>query len=68
MFQRSLLVFDKDDVIYNGIKLPLTRQMIFYYVTQTRFHSEDLILYHYKIQISKLRDEQLNKILDDGEE
>ena len=53
MFQRSLLVFDKDDVIYNGIKLPLTRQMIFDYVTQTGLHSEDLILYHYKIQISK---------------
>lgn len=67
-FDRSLLKFNCDKVIYNGIELGLNRQNIFDYVAQTGYSSEDLILYHYKNSISKIRDKQLEKILNDRKE
>lgn len=66
-FDRSLLKFNCDKVIYDGIELALSRQNIQDYVLQTGFSSEDLILYHYKSSISKIRDKQLEKILNDRE-
>lgn len=66
-FERNLLRFEKDDVIYNDIYLGITRQNIFDYVIQTGLPSEDLILHRYRSSLRELRDEQLNKILDDRE-
>jgi hypothetical protein len=69
MFDRSLLKFERDDVIYNGIKIGLTRQNLFDYVSITGFTSESasesLILLHYKESLSRLRDEQLENLLNE---
>ncbi len=64
-FERNLLKFEKDDVIYNDINTGLTRQNLFDYVAQTGFSSEELILLHYKNSLSILRDKQLEKILNE---
>ncbi len=64
-FERNLLKFEKDDVIYNDINTGLTRQNLFDYVAQTGFSSEDVILHHYKNSLSELRDKQLEKILNE---
>jgi hypothetical protein len=64
-FERGLLKFEKDDVIYNDINTGLTRQNLFDYVAQTGFSSEELILLHYKNSLSRLRDKQLEKILNE---
>ena len=64
-FERKLLKFEKDDVIYNDINTGLTRQNLFDYVSQTGFSSEELILLHYKNSLSELRDKQLEKILNE---
>jgi hypothetical protein len=64
-FERNLLKFEKDDVIYNDINTGLTRQNLFDYVAQTGFSSEELILLHYKNSLSRLRDKQLEKILNE---
>jgi hypothetical protein len=64
-FERNLLKFELDDVIYNDINTGLTRQNLFDYVAQTGFSSEELILLHYKNSLSKLRDKQLEKILNE---
>jgi hypothetical protein len=64
-FERNLLKFELDDVIYNDIKIGLTRQNLFDYVAQTGFSSEELILLHYKNSLSELRDKQLEKVLNE---
>jgi len=64
-FERNLLKFEKDDVIYNDINTGLTRQNLFDYVAQTGFSSEELILLHYKNSLSRLRDKHLEKILNE---
>ncbi len=64
-FERNLLKFELDDVIYNDIKIGLTRQNLFDYVAQTGFTSEELIIFHYKNSLSELRDKQLEKILNE---
>lgn len=64
-FERNLLKFEKDNVIYNDVNTGLTRQNIFDYVSQTGFSSEELILLHYKNSLSRLRDKQLEKILNE---
>jgi hypothetical protein len=66
-FNRQLVKFEKDNVIYDGIDVGLSRQNLFDYVAQTGFSSEELIIYHYKKSLSKLRDEQIEKILNDRE-
>jgi hypothetical protein len=68
LFNRSLLEFEIDSVIYNNVNTGLTRQNLFDYVAQTGFSSEDLILLHYKNSLSKIRDEQIEKILNDRNE
>jgi hypothetical protein len=64
-FERNLLKFEKDDVIYNDVNTGLTRQNLFDYVAQTGFSSEEVILLHYRNSLSKLRDKQLEKILNE---
>jgi hypothetical protein len=64
-FERNLLKFEKDNVIYNDVNTGLTRQNLFDYVSQTGFSSEELILLHYKNSLSRLRDKQLEKILNE---
>jgi hypothetical protein len=64
-FDRNLLKFEKDNVIYNDVNTGLTRQNLFDYVSQTGFSSEELILLHYKNSLSRLRDKQLEKILNE---
>jgi hypothetical protein len=64
-FERNLLKFELDDVIYNDINTGLTRQNLFDYVSQTGFSSEELILLHYKNSLSRLRDKQIEKILNE---
>ena len=66
-FNRKLVKFEKDNVIYDGIDVGLSRQNLFDYVAQTGFSSEELIIHHYKKSLSKLRDEQIEKILNDRE-
>jgi hypothetical protein len=64
-FERNLLKFEKDNVIYNDVNTGLTRQNLFDYVSQTGFSSEELILLHYKNSLSELRDKQIEKILNE---
>jgi hypothetical protein len=73
IFNRELVtyVFDpelrKEYIIYNGIKLSITRQNIQDYVLQTSMSAETLIIFYYKKEISELRDRVLNKILENKE-
>ena len=73
IFNRSLVKFESshpfavDRVIYDGVDIGLTRENLFEYVTQSSFSPEEVILIHYKKYLSKLRDRQLEDILDDRE-
>jgi len=67
IFNRSLVKFERDRVIYNGVDIGLTRENLFDYVTQSTFSSKEVILLHYKKYLSKIRDRQLENILDDRE-
>lgn len=67
-FNRSLLKFKGDDVIYNDIQIGLTRTNLLDYVSQTGYTSEELILFYYKKSIDKIRDKQLEQLLNDREE
>lgn len=73
IFNRELVTyvldseFHKEYVIYNGIKLSITRQNIQDYVIQTGMSAETLIIFYYKKEISELRDRVLNQILESKE-
>jgi hypothetical protein len=64
-FNKDLLSFDKDVVIYDNIDIGLTKQNLFDYVAQTQYSSEELILFYYKKSIDKIRDKQIEKILNE---
>lgn len=53
----------KDEIIYKGVNLGITRENLQDYKLQTGHDPEELILNLYKNIISVLRDEKLNQIL-----
>jgi hypothetical protein len=60
IIDRSLLRFDENDnVIYNDINLPINRHNLMDYSTNTGYNPESLIFYHYKLEMDKIRDKQL---------
>lgn len=64
-FNKELISYEHEDVYYDGIKLPISRQNIQDYVLQTDMSGESIILFYYKKEISQLRDKQLEKLLND---
>lgn len=64
-FNKELISYELEDVYYDGIKLPISRQNIQDYVLQTDMSGESIILFYYKKEISQLRDKQLEKLLND---
>ena len=67
IFNRNLLKFNNEEVYYDDIKLPITRQNIQDYTLQTNMPSEGLILFYYKKELSQLRDKKLESLLNDRE-
>jgi len=67
IFNRNLLKFNNEEVYYNDIKLPITRQNVQDYTLQTNMSSEGLILFYYKKELQCIRDKQLEQLLNDRE-
>jgi len=58
--------FDKDGlVVYKGVKLKLTRENIQDYRSQTGTNPIYLIEYQYRNSLQVIRDNKINKILDE---
>lgn len=66
-FNKDLLQFRGEEVLYDGIKLSITRQNIQDYTLQTAMSGESIIIFYYKKELQQLRDKQLNEILNDRE-
>jgi hypothetical protein len=64
-YDRNLVKFKGDDVYYNDTKLSINRQMIQDYSLNTGQNSESFILFYYKKELTKLRDKQLEKLLNE---
>ena len=67
VFNKKLVNYSGEEVYYDGIKLPITRQNIQDYVLQTNMSAETIIIFYYKKEISQLRDKQLEQLLNDRE-
>ena len=66
-FNKDLVQYNHEDVYYDDIKLQITRQNIQDYVLQTNMSPESIIIFYYKKELSKIRDKQLEKLLNDRE-
>ena len=66
-FNKDLVQYNHEDVYYDDIKLQITRQNIQDYVLQTNMNAESIIIFYYKKELSKIRDKQLEKLLNDRE-
>jgi hypothetical protein len=63
----SELTYEEDFVIYNGVKLNLTRENLSDYTAQTGLHPKELILHAYKNSITQIRNERINNILNEND-
>ncbi len=61
-FNHSLLKYDRDILIYDDIRLDLTRQQVTDWVFQTGDSSSTLILYYYKKELDQIRDKKLESL------
>lgn len=65
LFDRALMIYDKEDVFYNGIKLSITRQNIQDYTLQTGMPGESIVIFYYKKELQQIRDKQLEQLLNE---
>jgi hypothetical protein len=52
-------------VVYKGVKLNLTRENVLDYRFQTGMNPIDLVEYQYRNSLQVIRDNKINKILDE---
>jgi hypothetical protein len=62
---KDIIFNDKQEVIYKGVNLEITRENIQDYQFQTGFDSDEWILNLYNNSIPVLRNEKLNQILNE---
>ena len=62
---KDIIFNDKQEVIYKGVNLGITRENIQDYQFQTGFDSDEWILNLYNNSIPVLRNEKLNQILNE---
>jgi hypothetical protein len=52
-------------IVYKGVPLPITTQMILDYTYQTGMSANDLIIFHYNNSLHVTREKKLQEVLDD---
>ena len=62
---KDIIFNDKQEVIYKGVNLGITRENIQDYQFQTGFDSDEWILNLYNKSIPVLRNKKLNQILNE---
>ena len=56
---------DDYQIVYKGVTLPITREMMTDYQFQTGMHANECILFTYNNSLSVIRDKKLNDLLDE---
>jgi hypothetical protein len=56
---------DNYQIVYKGVTLPITREMMTDYQFQTGMDANELILFTYNNSLSVIRDKKLNDLLDE---
>lgn len=56
---------DNYQIVYKGVTLPITREMMTDYQFQTGMDANEWILFTYNNSLSVIRDKKLNDLLDE---
>jgi hypothetical protein len=56
---------DDYQIVYKGVTLPITREMVTDYQLQTGMDANEWILFTYNNSLSVVRDKKLNDLLDE---
>ena len=63
--QNDVEINDDHQIVYKGVTLPITREMLTDYQFQTGMNANEWILFTYNNSLSVVRDKKLNDLLDE---